>query len=94
MALYYWSLDTQDWKSRDAQKVYSAVMDNVKDGDIILMHEIYPTTADAFEKMVPELIEQGYQFVTCEQLVKAKTGSEPEPGTQYVNGSVINNETS
>lgn len=94
MALYYWSLDTQDWKSRDAQKVYSAVMDNVKDGDIILMHEIYPTTADAFEKMVPELIKQGYQFVTCEQLVKAKTGSEPEPGTQYVNGSVINNETS
>lgn len=94
MPLYYWSLDTMDWKSRDANKVYSAVMDNVKDGDIILMHEIYESTADAFEKMVPALIEQGYQLVTCEELVRAKTGSAPSAGTQYVNATTVNNETS
>ena len=94
MALYYWSLDTQDWKSRDADKVYNAVMKNVEDGDIILMHEIYDSTAEAVERMVPELIKQGYQLVTCEELVLAKTGKKPVAGEQYVNATSINNKTS
>ena len=84
MAAYYWSIDTQDWSSRDADAVYHAVMDNVKDGDIVLMHEIYGSTADAVARMVPELIEQGYQLVTCHDLITLKGGSEPVPGTQYV----------
>ena len=84
MAAYYWSIDTQDWSSRDADAVYHAVVDNVKDGDIVLMHEIYGSTADAVEKMVPELINQGYQLVTCHDLITLKTGHEPEPGVQYV----------
>lgn len=84
MSAYYWSIDTMDWSSRDADAVYHAVMDNVKDGDIILMHEIYGSTADAVAKMVPELIEQGYQLVTCHDLIAAKGGSEPVPGKQYV----------
>ena len=67
--------------------------ENVKDGDIILMHEIYPTTADAVKKMVPELIKQGYQLVTCEELIQAKTGEAPSSGTQYVNAKTINNKT-
>ncbi|MBQ9530479.1 MAG: divergent polysaccharide deacetylase family protein [Eubacterium sp.] len=94
MPLYYWSLDTQDWKSRDANKVYKAVMNNVQDGDIILMHEIYDSTAEAVEKMVPKLLKKGYQLVTCEELVLAKTGKRPVPGTQYVNATSINNTTS
>ena len=85
MAAYYWSIDTQDWNSRNADAVYHSVMDNVKDGDIILMHEIYDSTADAVERMVPELIEQGYQLVTCHDLITLKGGAEPVPGTQYVN---------
>ena len=84
MPIYYWSIDTQDWSSRDADAVYHAVMDNVKDGDIILMHEIYGSTADAVEKMVPELIKQGYQLVTCHDLIALKGGTDPVPGIQYV----------
>lgn len=93
MPLYYWSLDTQDWKSRDAEAVYNAVMNNVQDGDIILMHEIYGSTAEATARIVPELIKQGYQLVTCEELVLAKTGQKPEPGTQYMNATTVKNET-
>lgn len=85
MAAYYWSIDTQDWSSRDADAVYHSVMDNVKDGDIILMHEIYDSTAEAVERMVPELIAQGYQLVTCHDLITLKGGAEPVPGTQYIN---------
>ncbi len=94
MALYYWSLDTQDWKYRNADHVYNAVMKNVKDGDIILMHEIYDSTAEAVAKMIPELIKQGYQLVTCQELIYAKTGKMPEAGTQYLNATTIKNETS
>lgn len=93
MPLYYWSLDTEDWKSRNADAVYKKVMNNVQDGDIILMHEIYGSTADAFEKMVPELLKKGYQFVTCEELIAAKTGKKPVAGTQYVNATTIKNNT-
>lgn len=93
MPLYYWSLDTQDWKYRDADRVYKAVINNVEDGDIILMHEIYDSTAEAVERMVPKLIEMGYQLVTCEELVQAKTGKNPEAGTQYVNATTIKNTT-
>jgi peptidoglycan/xylan/chitin deacetylase (PgdA/CDA1 family) len=94
MPLYYWSLDTEDWKSRNADKVYDTVMKHVKDGDIILMHEIYSSTADAVAKIVPALIEQGYQLVTCEQLIAVKSGANPQAGQQYVNATTINNKTS
>ena len=94
MPLYYWSLDTQDWKSRNADSVYNAVIKNVKDGDIILMHEIYDSTAEAVAKMVPKLIKEGYQLVTCEELVLAKTGKRPVAGTQYVTATSVNNTTS
>lgn len=93
MPLYYWNLDTLDWKSRDANKVYNMVIKYAEDGDIVLMHEIYGSTADAVEKIVPELIKRGYQLVTCEELVKYKGGTDPKPGSQYVNAYKIKNNT-
>ncbi len=84
MPLYYWSIDTQDWLSKDASKVYNSVINNVEDGDIILMHEIYNSTADAVKKIVPKLIKKGYQLVTCRELMYAKRGEAPVPGVQYV----------
>ena len=83
MAAYNWSVDTLDWKTRDPDAIYKEVMDNVQDGDIILMHEIYDTTADAVERIVPELISRGYQIVTCRELVRAKTGADPELYYEY-----------
>ena len=66
----YWSLDTGDWRSKNANSVYNTVMEYVDDGDIILMHDIYDSTADAVEMLVPELIENGYQLVTVSELMK------------------------
>jgi peptidoglycan/xylan/chitin deacetylase (PgdA/CDA1 family) len=93
MPLYYWSIDTEDWKSRDAQKVYNAVIKNAKDGDIVLMHDIYSSTAEAVEKIVPKLIEEGYQLVTVSELIQVKTGNPPTAGQQYVDATTINNNT-
>lgn len=89
MPLYYWSIDTQDWLSRDADKVYESVINNVGDGDIILMHEIYNSTADAVKRIVPKLQKMGYQLVTCKELVYAKNGKSPEPGVEYFSATKI-----
>lgn len=93
MALYYWSVDTEDWKYKDANKIYKTVMKNVSDGDIILMHDLYPTTAKAVKKMIPALIKKGYQFVTCQELVLIRTGEKPKAGQQYIDADTINNNT-
>ncbi len=69
-----WSIDTLDWKTRNADSTYKAVMNNVKDGDIILMHDIHSPTADAVERIVPALVEKGYQLVTVSELGYYKKG--------------------
>lgn len=89
MSIYYWSVDTRDWESRNANKIIKKAM-TAKDGDIILMHDIYQSTADAVEKIVPKLLKKGYQFVTVSQLVKLKTDSAPVNGVQYMSGSKVN----
>lgn len=86
MSLYYWTIDTEDWKSRNAKKVIKAAM-KAEDGDIVLMHDIYSSTADAVEKIVPRLKKKGFQFVTVSELIKYKTGSAPKAGTQYLSGT-------
>lgn len=67
-----WSIDTLDWKTRNAQKTVNAVLSDVKDGDIILMHDLYLPTAQATEIIVPELIERGFDLVTVSELAERK----------------------
>ena len=57
-------------------------MAHAKDGNIILMHDIYESTAEAFEELVPQLAAQGFQFVTVSELYRAK-GISMEPGQVY-----------
>ena len=40
----------------------------VKDGDIVLMHDIYSATANSLEITIPKLLDKGYQFVTVSEL--------------------------
>ena len=67
-----WSIDTLDWKTRNAQKTIDSVLSNVSDGDIILMHDLYQPTAQATEILVPRLIEMGYDLVTVSELAQRK----------------------
>ncbi|WP_343209715.1 polysaccharide deacetylase family protein [Anaerolentibacter hominis] len=77
-----WSVDTEDWLTRNAKKTVKAVTSTVKDGDIILMHDIYESTADACEKLIPKLIKAGYQLVTVEELLQYR-GVELKAGSKY-----------
>lgn len=77
-----WSIDTLDWKTQDVQATVEEVMNNVQDGSIILMHDIYSTSVDAAEILIPQLIEDGYQLVTVHELAAAH-GKELNPGITY-----------
>lgn len=77
-----WSIDTLDWKTQDVQATVEEVMNNVQDGSIILMHDIYSTSVDAAEILIPQLIEDGYQLVTVHELAAAH-GKELNPGVTY-----------
>ncbi len=65
-----WSIDTRDWQTRNKEKTVNAVMENVKDGDIILMHDIYKPTKEAACTLIVQLKRKGYQLVTVSELAK------------------------
>jgi len=67
-----WNIDTLDWKTLNAKKIVKAATSKVKDGDIILMHDIYNSTAEAVETIVPKLIDDGFQVVSVSELFKYK----------------------
>ncbi|MCI8307967.1 MAG: polysaccharide deacetylase family protein [Lachnospiraceae bacterium] len=65
-----WNVDTLDWKTLNAKKVIKAATKDIEDGDIILMHDIYNSTAEAVETIVPKLLSQGFQIVSISELFK------------------------
>lgn len=77
-----WNIDTLDWKTRNVRQTVDHVMENVKDGDIILMHDIYSETIDAALELIPKLEQEGYQLVTVSELAEAK-GQTLENGKVY-----------
>jgi len=81
MSSIMWSIDTKDWKTRNVQSNINSVLNNVQDGDIILMHDIHSTTVDSCGIIIPELINRGYQLVTVSELAAARGGL--APGGQY-----------
>ena len=82
--MIYWNVDTEDWASRNKDKILSRCK-SIKDGDIVLMHDLYPSTAAAVEKLVPKLRKKGFQLVTVEELFYYK-GIDAKGGKVYFNG--------
>lgn len=78
----YWSVDTRDWESRDAYSIIENVKYYTRDGSIILMHDIYDSTAEASETIIPWLRNQGYQLVTVSEMMKYR-GITLYPGETY-----------
>ena len=70
--LILWSLDTRDWETRDAQAIVDCVLQRIRPGDIILMHDyvgVGGRTPEALEILLPRLLEQGYEPVTVSRLI-------------------------
>ena len=68
MEIVLWNVDTEDWKLRNSKKIYEKALHDIKDGKIILMHDIYKSTLESLKLLLPELKKQGYQIVTVSEL--------------------------
>ena len=77
-----WSVDPEDWKDDDIDRIVAAVVEHVSDGDIILLHDLFPSSAQAALRVVDTLLARGCCFVTVEQLM-AERGVTPEVGARY-----------
>ena len=64
-----WTIDTLDWKSKNVTEIIGKVMQQISDHDIILMHDYYETSVEAALQIVDRLQEEGYEFVTVEDLI-------------------------
>lgn len=96
MPLIQWSIDTEDWKFKDAShkgrsaeertadlnRIADMVFSQAKGGSIVLMHDIYDFTADLCEIVIPGLVERGFKLVTVDQLFEAY-GEKLENGVVY-----------
>ena len=80
-----WSVDTLDWKYRNKASVLSRAKSGIKDGAIVLMHDLYSTTVNAAIELIPYLQNQGYTLVTVPELLAAKYGT-IQPGKVYFHG--------
>ncbi len=82
--MFNWTVDSLDWKTRNADSIVAQIQQDARDGYIILMHDIYETTAEAAERIIPWLIDQGYQVTCISKMFKAR-GEKMEDGELYRN---------
>ena len=67
-----WSIDTRDWEKASAEQIVATVLNNIENGDIILMHDYVSHGAHTYEALkiiIPELLNQGYSFVGVNDLL-------------------------
>lgn len=82
--LILWSVDSEDWRSKDPNSIIQVSISEVHDGAIILMHDIYPTTVDAVPALIDTLRQNGYEFTTISELAKIRKAT-LAVGTAYYN---------
>ena len=81
-AFIQWSLDTYDWRGISSASVMGKIRSKLRDGDIILCHDIKPNTAESARRIARYAEEQGYILLTIDELF-AKDGIPLEAGTVY-----------
>ena len=64
-----WTVDPKDWQATNVTQVVNAVMLDVEDGDIILLHDIYSSSVVAALEIVDRLLDMGYEFVTVDEIL-------------------------
>jgi len=66
-----WSIDPQDWRetNQNADHIYNWIISRATDGAIIVLHDIHATTAQAMQRVIPRLINDGFDLVTTTHLL-------------------------
>ena len=82
LAILDWSVDPRDWATKDAAAVSQAVVREIRDGDVVLLHDMSDSSVDAALAIVDELRSKGFQFVTASKLAHLR-GLRLKPGRIY-----------
>src|SRR5699024_2926235 len=64
-----WSVDSNDWRHRDADVVRHEILAGAESGAIILSHDTQPSTVAAMPDILASLEADGYEFVTVSELI-------------------------
>jgi polysaccharide deacetylase family sporulation protein PdaB len=74
-SMILWSVDTRDWAHTPAEQIAKSVLENVKSGDIILMHDYISgksPTPKSLRAIIPKLKSDGFTFVTVSELISSE----------------------
>ena len=82
LAILGWSVDPRDWATTDTISIERSVMKNIKDGDVILLHDMSASSVQAALDIIDSLQKEGFQFVTVSRLAKLR-GVKLKPGVTY-----------
>lgn len=72
--ILYWGVDTRDWESRNKDAILKVCKSKIRDGSIVLLHDIHKTSVDAAIELMDWLDKEGYTMVTVPELLCARRG--------------------
>lgn len=72
--LILWTVDTGDWQKQNPRQLARSVVEQAKEGCVILMHDQQTSTAEAITDIIPLLVREGFRFVTISELIEARDG--------------------
>jgi len=81
-SMIYWTVDPEDWKVTNTDEIYNSIMNTIANGSIVLSHELFQPTFAVYQRLIPELLSHGYQFITITELLDLKS-VELNPGDVY-----------
>ena len=82
LAILSWSVDPRDWATNDAGAIETAVLKKIKDGDIVLLHDMTTSSVQAALDIVDTLLEEDFEIVTVSELARIRN-VKLKPGQMY-----------
>lgn len=72
LSILHWSVDPKDWAIHDVKSIKNTVLSRVRDGDVILLHDMSDSSVEAALAIVDALRAKGFRFVTASELAQAR----------------------
>lgn len=82
LPLLKWNVDPRDWAVHDSNAVETFVLEKIRDGDVVLLHDLSDSSVDAALAIVDKLLEEDFEFVTVSELARLR-GAKLTPGKEY-----------
>ena len=72
LSILSWSVDPRDWATEDTMAIENAVLTKIKDGDIVLLHDMSASSVQAALDIIDQLLQEDYVFVTVSELARLR----------------------